>query len=409
MEMINDAHSVPRRTVLLGSLLALPLAALPHLSAAAMPLPDRTASARRPASAQAGHHAGGLRTYGVTYDTGFYGAGLNVGSTHEPFDLKRVERDMRALKTELRASAVRITGGNPARIDQAARLAHRFGLAVWYAPFTCDLSQEQTIATIVASARDAERLRQEGGDVTFVAGAELSLFTEGFIPGANGTERTHFLMNPGPDYGAVLSAIPAKLNTFFATALPQVRAVFGGRVTYASISGLERIDWSPFDILSADIYRSAAIAATFTDSMRAFVAQGAALGKPVAATELGCATYDGAAAGGAQEFVEYDAATNTAIRLTKPLERDEAEQAQTIEELLTIFDETGFESAFVCVMVARHLPYRPTGDPLRDVDRSSFGITRPLETGRRGWRGHDWEPKLAFDRVGSVFARFRRR
>src|SRR5258708_3532985 len=80
---------------------------------------------------------------------------------------------------------------------------------------------------------------------------------------------------------------------------------FGGKVTYAAIPS-ERIDWTPFDFVGVDAYKSIEVADRYTDAIRALVAQG----KPVAITEFGCTTHRGAADLGARGgmIVEWNGA-----------------------------------------------------------------------------------------------------
>src|SRR5690349_1873850 len=58
-----------------------------------------------------------MRTKGINYDTGFISAGT---TTHEPFDPEVVRREMRVIHDDLHCTAVRITGGNPDRLEIAA-------------------------------------------------------------------------------------------------------------------------------------------------------------------------------------------------------------------------------------------------------------------------------------------------
>ncbi|WP_329073231.1 hypothetical protein [Streptomyces sp. NBC_01429] len=50
-----------------------------------------------------------MRTFGMTYDTGFTTAGT---TTREPFDPAVVRREMRIIRDELHCDAVRVTGGD---------------------------------------------------------------------------------------------------------------------------------------------------------------------------------------------------------------------------------------------------------------------------------------------------------
>ena len=101
----------------------------------------------------------------------------------------------------------------------------------------------------------------------------------------------------------LIPEVAARVNQLLAKAAALVRERFGGRVTYAAIH-LERVDWTCFDIVSMDLYRSAEVADGFADGVRALTA----LGKPVAITEFGAATYRGAGDRGARglEIVEHD-------------------------------------------------------------------------------------------------------
>jgi hypothetical protein len=134
-----------------------------------------------------------MRAWGVTYDTGFTNAGT---TTHEPFDPAIVARDMRIIRDDLHADAVRITGGIAGRLEIAARHAAAAGLEVWYCPFTNDLTIEQVLAFLLDAAERAEGIRRDGAEVRFLTGSELSLTTIGLMPGDTLTERAAVLADP---------------------------------------------------------------------------------------------------------------------------------------------------------------------------------------------------------------------
>ena len=165
---------------------------------------------------------------------------------------------------------------------------------------------------------------------------------------------------------------------------------------------LERVDWSPFDIVSVDLYRPAAVADHFRDGVRTLVAQG----KPVAITEFGAATYRGAGDRGAQglEIVEYEKDTRAPVRLNGEYVRDEDGQAAYLCKLLEVFGAEGVESAFVFAFALHGYPRRPDGDPRDDLDLASYGIVKMLE-GRRcdTYPGLPWEPKAAFAALADCY------
>jgi hypothetical protein len=121
-----------------------------------------------------------VRAFGITYDTGFTSAGT---TTREPFDPAVVRREMQVIRGELRCDAVRVTGGDRGRLETAARYAADARLEVWYSPFTNGLTQGELLDFLTDSAGRAERLRRAGAEVTFLTGSEITLCTEGFLPG----------------------------------------------------------------------------------------------------------------------------------------------------------------------------------------------------------------------------------
>ncbi|GAA4628607.1 hypothetical protein GCM10023196_045670 [Actinoallomurus vinaceus] len=329
-----------------------------------------------------------MRRYGIGYDTGFINLGV---STRESFDPEVVWREMSVIRHDLHCDTVRVTGGDPERLEIAATHAADLGLEVWFSPFTCDLTTGELLDLLADCAERAERLRRRGAEIVFVTGAELSLFTKGFLPGDVCTDRIDALLTaPDAKRREMLAALPERVNDFLGRAVDVVRRRFGGKVTYASIP-FERVDWTPFDIVSVDLYRTLEVAGRFREGVRALVAGG----KPVAITEFGCTAYRGAADKGAQggDIVEWDGATP--VRLDGDYVRDESEQAACLRDLLEIFEAEGVDTALVCTFASYHLPHR--SDPRRDLDLASYGVVQVFED-RLGRTYPDlpWEPKLAF-------------
>ena len=97
---------------------------------------------------------------------------------------------------DLHCNAVRITGGNADRLEIAAIHAADASLEVWFSPFTCDLTTDELLDFLTDCAERAERLRRQGAEVVFVTGAELSLFTVGFLPGDTLKDRLDLLAAP---------------------------------------------------------------------------------------------------------------------------------------------------------------------------------------------------------------------
>jgi hypothetical protein len=335
-----------------------------------------------------------MRARGISYDTGFLNGGV---STHEAFDPAVVRRELRIIRDDLHCDAVRVTGGDPGRLETAAALAAEAGLEVWFSPFTCDLTTDELLDFLADCADRAERLRLRGAEVVLVTGAELSLFTLGFLPGDTIDERLRILSPAHPELREAIAALPARINDLLGKAAALVRQRFGGRITYAAIP-FEGVDWTPFDFVSVDAYRSSEVADRYRDSISALVAQG----KPVAITEFGCATHRGAAAKGARGamIAEWDGARP--VRLDGDYVRDEQEQVAYLGELLELFDAEGVDTAFAYTFANYHLPHR--ADPRKDLDMASYGVVKVLEDGGgRAYPGMPWEPKPAFGALADCY------
>lgn len=341
-----------------------------------------------------------MRSKGISYDTGFVRDGA-ISRAH--FDPEVVRRELRIIRDDLHCNAVRVIGGDPERLEFAASYAADLGLEVWFSPYPLELTADETLSLFADCAARAERLRRRGADVVFVAGAELSLMNKGFLPGDSTGQRVELLRQPDR-LRERISEVSTRVNDFLGKAVAVVRERFGGRITYAAVP-LERVDWTPFDIVSMDLYRSAEVAGHFAEGVRNLVDL-VAQGKPVAITEFGAAGYQGAGDRGAEglEIVEYDKETGAPLRLHGEYVRDEAGQAAYLCELLEAFDAGGVDSAFVFTFALNDHVHRPDGDPREDLDLASYGIVKVLD-GRLGetYPGLPWEPKAAFDALADYY------
>ncbi|HKS49704.1 MAG TPA: hypothetical protein VJT49_32295 [Amycolatopsis sp.] len=325
-----------------------------------------------------------MRTYGINYDTGF----SPMGEISRPdWDFRAVRDEMRVIANELHCDAVRISGGEVERLSAAAEAAAEAGLAVWFAPFPCDLTEGGLLEFFAECAGRAEDVRSAGTEVVFVAGCEISLFNPGFFAGQGFPER---LAGFGAEsFREHYPEAMAKLNGFLHKAANTVRSRFGGRLTYAS-GPWERIDWTPFDIVGVDAYRAAYNAGNYREELRAHLT----CGKPVAATEFGCCTYRGAAQRGGEGWMIVDEAARPP-RIDGDYQRDEHEQAQYLDELLTVFEEEGLDAAFWFTFAGYGLTHRPD-DPQHDLDLASYGVVKIVPGG--------WEPKESFRVMAARYA-----
>jgi hypothetical protein len=338
-----------------------------------------------------------MRAKGIAYDTGF----IYKGSvSRDRFDPGVVRRELAIIRDDLHCNAVQVVGGDPDRLERAARCAAELGLEVWFSPSPLELTPSGIVSLFTDCAARAERLRQAGAEIVFVAGVELTIMNRGFMPGETQQERLSRLLGD-PDRRERLAEVSARFNDFLAQAVAEIRERFEGRITYASIP-FERPDWTLFDIVSVELIRNADVADQYRDGVRALVAGG----KPVAITGFGASAYLGASRRGARamEIVTYDEATQAPQRLDGEYTRDEEGQAADIREVLEIFDTEGVDSAFVWLFELCNFPHRPGGDPRDDLDLASPAIVKTLE-GRRGDTYPDmtWEPKAAFAAVAECY------
>jgi hypothetical protein len=336
-----------------------------------------------------------MRGKGINYDTGFINKGV---SSREAFDIELVTRELQIIRNDLHCNAVRVTGGDPERLEIAARIAVETGLEVWFSPFTCDLTYEEMLDLLADCAKRAEGLRRQGAEVVLVVGAEISLLNKGFLPGDTIGDRIELLADL-QHFRTLIGDVPARVNDFLGKAAAVVRKRFGGKITYASMP-FEGVDWSPFDIISVDAYRSVEVADRYAAGIRSLVGQG----KPVAITEFGAATYTGAADKGARsgEIIEWDKDAVVPLRLNGDYIRNEDEQARYLGELLEIFIQEGVDSAFVFAFVLYQLPHRRGS--CQDLDMASYGIVKVYED-RFGDTYPDmrWEPKAAFAALADYY------
>lgn len=341
-----------------------------------------------------------MRAKGIAYDTGFVSDGVN---SLERFDLEVVRRELAIIRDDLHCNAVQIVGGDPRRLELAARAATDLGLEVWLSPYPLDLEPDQVLALLLDCAERAERLRAAGADVVFVAGVELSLMNRGFVDGHRLDERLGRLLADPDGRAERIAEVRSRLDRFLRTAVAAIRERFHGKITYGAIP-YEGVDWELFDVVTLELIRSAEVAGQFRDAVRDLVAQP----KPVAVTGFGTATWRGAGdvAPRSMEILEYDPATRAPLRLNARYERDEAGQAAYLHELLDIFDSEGVDSAFVHLFALHSLPHRPDGDPRDDLDLASPGIVKVLD-GRTGdtYPGLPWEPKAAFTTIARYYSR----
>ncbi len=332
-----------------------------------------------------------MRRLGIHYDIGT--AMVGGGTTRPNLPRDRMEREIGDIANGLHANAIRITGGDVSRIAAAADIGARRGLEVWLSPMLPNADEATTLRAIEMTADAAEALRQNGHGVVLVVGCESSVFMAGILPGATHADRLGLLTDQARLVAAVTAAgydPQARFADFLRRAAELARARFTGPLTYAS-GPWEQVDWSCFDIVGVDAYRDATNHGVYGVQLRERVAGG----RPVVITEVGCATYRGAADAGAMAWTAVERSGGSR-RLRDGIVRDETEQARELDELLDAIDASGADGAFIYTYVAPSYPSGP--EPAVDLDAASFALVR-------SWPDGTTTPKLAYRAVARRFAR----
>ena len=349
---------------------------------------------------------GGPRTHGVVYDAGvvFRGPGYRV-ATRPDLDRRVLRREAQILRDEVHASAVRVVASDARRLDEVASTFLETGLDVWYSPAVFNYGPAETARRLVEMAEHAERLRARAGTaVTFVAGSELSLFMSGLLEGADVAERLHRLRDDPTTIDA------DDLSLFLDDVVDDVRRVFAGPLSYAALP-FERIDWSRFDLVGVDHYRDDRVKDRYLEVLAPHVASG----RPVVVTEVGMATYEGAAHRGflgtgitdlRSVWLHQLPLVGRLVRVrNRPgFVRDEAAQAREIDETLDVLEGSEISGWFVTSFSQPAGLYDP--DPRYDLDMGSMSLVKGLARGvvSRRWPDLPLDAKEVFDVVARHYA-----
>lgn len=328
---------------------------------------------------------------GINYDVGTEPA---PGITTRP-DSNRafLAPEFETIRNDLHCTTAGIFGDDVERLIEGATAAVNTGLHARLQPRLIDASIEETLSTLADLGEAAEQLNTGETEIILDLGCELSLFAVGIIPGDTFDERLTYLVEN-------LDQLPEfndRLGAMLDDAITQARASFSGRLVYSSGSW-EEVDWSGLDIVGVDLYRDESNAATYVDTLRAYLQHG----KPVWITEFGCCPYEGAEdlGGNAYNIIDWNAEPP---QLNGDYTRSESVQKDYILDLLDIFEQEGVDGAFVYQFIEPILPH--STDPQYDLDMAAYSIVKvygpdsdqPYES-----TGY-WEPKEAFDALAARY------
>lgn len=347
-----------------------------------------------------------MKYLGVVYDVGL--RFTDEGTSVEPFDRALVEYDMRAIANDLHANAVRIEGEEIERLVIASRAARENGLAIFFNPWKMNVGAEATRAYLAEAAVAAEQLRSEGADIVFVTGCEYTIFCDGIFPGSSWAERGAWLgaqlggahlPNSAAELPPTLAEKAVELNKVLSSLAATVRASFHGPLTY-SAGTWEGVDWSIFDIVGLDYYRRGQAAEDYISDLESHRCEG----KPLGVLEVGCCTYEGAAAQGDGGFVVMEGVNPDGTGIwaggVAPT-RSEQEQADYVGTQLDLLAGADVDAVFVFVF---SFPAYRTGEGAKDLDMASYALVKTFaDDDPRSREMPPWEPKEAFHRAAEFF------
>jgi hypothetical protein len=360
------------------------LAGAAAVGAAAAVLPAHRAEARMD-----GRHSGGLAHRGVVYTVG---EGETPGTA---FSTARMRADIRAIRDDLHADTVDVTGDGVERLTATAAEAAERGLHVWLQPTLGDAPERDILEHIAECGRFAERLRRQGASVDFSVGCEFWLFVPGILPGDTILERVRNMLNGDFDP----EKMQRRLDRFTAKAAALGRSVFHGRLSYAAAQD-DKVDWNLFDVVGIDYYSYFHHRADYVRELKRCLRWG----KPLAITEFGTCTYVGApeAGGMGWNVVDHD---KDPEEIKGHLVRSERTQAAYLVDLLDVFESMGLYAAMAFEFVTPDAPHR-ADNPRYDLDMASYSITKTIKDRPNdpssGWH---WEPKQAYHALARRYAR----
>jgi len=333
---------------------------------------------------------------GINYDVGtFYQPGI---CSRPVFNDNAIRKEIGIIRNDLHCECIRISGYDVERLIKASEYALESGLQVWLSPVFIDATQEQNAEYLHECAVAAEKLREKFNHIVFVAGCEYSLYVRGFIQGDNCYERIAKMFGfPGVllNVTGFRNKVYKKMNAYLKTTVKSIRSVFNGKITYAS-GTWEKVNWSIFDIVSINHYRASYNQSFYTKKLKSYHV----FGKPVAVTEFGCCTYDGAekAGGGGWNIIEN---RNGVRKIKDNYKRSESTQANYIVDLLEIFKQEDVYASFVFTFI--NPVYEHHANPACDFDMASYGIVKPVISENQD-EGMTFLPKEAFCRLAEYYS-----
>lgn len=333
-----------------------------------------------------------MKLKGINYDIGiqfFYG---NPESINNVWDKEIFKRELAIIRDELGCNAIRLSGTDEDDMICGTEMVLQAGMDCWVSPHYIDAPLDELERRTKAVAAGAEPLRAKypNNEVVFIYGCELQHFSP-FLPGNNFGERLALIMTP--EWPKLLAEATEKLGKFFEKVIPGIREVFGGRVTYTTVT-LEPIDWTPFDIVGLDAYKNTNTIPAFMKDLKSYKKIADEQNKEFYCLETGYGCF--------AECRDVAGANNMSLDLTpegvlnRVAVRDEKAQADALVDAMEDILSVGACGIFPFTFINGKLTH--SEDPLHDLDMIGYSIVKTYEDGRAGsvFEGVNWDPKEVF-------------
>lgn len=323
---------------------------------------------------------------GVVYEATFH--------SRPDWRVDDVRRDLTVIRDALSCNAVSIMATDNQRLADAGEVAAELGLFVWLQPRLFDATGDEVVSNLSRAAAVAEDLRTRHARVGLNVGCELTLSSEGMVPGGSFIRRGQLL----PWFSWLKPVYDRRLNRLLTRLVATGREHFGGPLTYGA-GDWETVRWDPFDYVGLDTYRDGSNRWRYASDLRRHVRRG----KPVLVVEFGCCSYEGAAERGPNGFAVLDWRSDPPTVPSRVV-RDEQVQADYIDDSLEVFTATGVHGAFLWGFSEPTLT--DATNHADDLDIASFGIVKVLRPGsNNSERPERWERKAGFYTLADRYRR----
>lgn len=316
-----------------------------------------------------------MKFKGVNYNAGI---DYNQCGEDKEINIKKFLLDLKWIK-RMNCNSIRLYGSHNGKLLRYSKLALKNGFIVWASPRYIGKNKDETLRLLLDFSKQLEKMRHSD-NVFLIIGNEFTIDMWGLVVGNTQMQRA---MNYKDAKSDVLNRILSKF-------IPEIRNIFGGKITYAALI-TENIDYSLFDYIGLNYY-------WYYGNMFNYVSRLKNLSKEyhkkIIVTEFGTCCYkfasilDGAAYYPIQELKLHEKPI-----LNRLIIRDEKEQVKYLRRCFKKFEKADVEGTFIFDFAEKWKTFIPNK---KCMDLASFGIMRQYPDGRI-------EPKLAFNYVKEYY------